>query len=314
MTVLKACDEGFETHYCMRDIIQLLEQDGLCYRMSLPPELVGIHPATRAAHDFSSESVHWIGSDLVTNIGTWPETAYAVEDGPDEQIRNFNLLITSSSDGLATLSRVAYGSIAGSLVNHFLCCVNAAVPCGIKHLSVDGRMCKDRIIDRRDYIARFLGKGLEWTIFNRDVPILYPTFIEHAVRRLNVFGGLNRLPNEFAVMSRFLWCAKQCEEENNGIVHWDRVRANIDHRNTSLGKDIIDAILVFVKKWGLRVQSICDFYSLFIAGERKVPIETYLAHNQVKDATPHLVAAIVMAQVGCPAQYVGAPPLGPTPP
>ena len=309
MHILKGCDEGFDTRHSMPEIIQLLEQDGLCYRMALPPELVGIHPATRAAHDFSSESVHWIGSDLVKDAGAWPESAYAVEDGPDEQIRNFNLQITSSSVGLATLSHVAYGSIAGSLVNHFLCCVNAAVPCGIKHLSVDGRMCKDRIIDRRNCIEGFLRKGLEWTIFSRDVPILYPTFIEHAVRRLNVFGGLNRLPNEFAVMSRFLWCAKQCEEENNGIVHWDRVRANVDHRNTSLGKDIIDAILVFVKKWGLRVQSICDFYTLFVAGERKVPVETYLALNQVKDATPHLVAAIVMAQVGCPWKYVGAPPM-----
>ena len=144
MHILKGCDEGFDTRHSMPEIIQLLEQDGLCYRKSIPPELVGIHPATRAAHDFSSESVHWIGSDLVKDAGAWPESAYAVEDGPDEQIRNFNLQITSSSDGLATLSRVAYDSIAGGLVNHFLCCVSAAVPRGIERLSVDGRVCKEK--------------------------------------------------------------------------------------------------------------------------------------------------------------------------
>ena len=303
--LLKGCDLGFDTRYTMREIIELLKQDGLCYRMSIPPELVGIHPATRAALDISPEAVHWIGADLVKNIGTEPEDAYAVEDGPDEQIRNFNLQITSSSNCLATLSRVAYGSIAGGLVNQFLCCVNAAVPCGIKHLSVHGRMCKERIIDHRKCIEGFLCRGLEWTIFSRDVPILYPTFIEHAVRRLNVLGGLNRRPNEFAVMSRFLWSAKQSEEEHTGIVHWDRVRANVDSKDTELSKEIVDAILVFVKKWGLRVQSIYDFHSLFVAGERKVPLETYCALNQVKDTTPHLVAAIVMAQVGCPAHYVG---------
>ena len=68
MHILQGCDEGFDTRHSMPEIIQLLEQDGLCYRVSLPPELVGIHPATRAAHDFSSESVHWIGSDLVLSL------------------------------------------------------------------------------------------------------------------------------------------------------------------------------------------------------------------------------------------------------
>ena len=143
MHILQGCDEGFDTRHSMREIIELLKQDGLCYRMSIPPELVGIHPATRAALDISPESIHWIGADLVKDIGCEPEGAYAVEDGPDEQIRNFNLQITASSNCLATLSCVLYGSIAGGLVNHFLCCVKPAVPCGIKHLSVHGRMCKE---------------------------------------------------------------------------------------------------------------------------------------------------------------------------
>ena len=117
--MLKACDEGFETHYCMRDIIQLLEQDGLCYRVVIEPELVGIHPASRAARDISPEAIHWIGADLL-NTECWPEYAYAIEDGPDAQIRNFTAQITSSSDGMATLLGVRYGSIAGGLANHFL--------------------------------------------------------------------------------------------------------------------------------------------------------------------------------------------------
>jgi len=305
--LLEWIDEGFDdTRACMREIIQLLEQDGLCYRMSIPPELVGIHPATRAAHDVSPEAVHWIGADLVTHVATWPEDAYAVEDDPDEQIRNFNVQITSSSDGMATLLNVKYGSIAGGLVNHFLCCVNAAVPCGIERLSVDGRMCKEKIIGHRERLNDFLRTGLEWTIFRWAVPIIYPTFIEHAVRRLNVLGGLNRRPHEFAVMSRFLWCATRACEDNNGIVRWDRVRAHVNHRDTMVSRETVDAILVFVKKWGRMVQTICKFHSTFIAGDRRVPVDTYIALNEVNESAPHLVAAIVMAQAGCPAQYVGA--------
>ena len=35
MHILKGCDEGFDTRHSMPEIIQLLEQDGLCYRCLL---------------------------------------------------------------------------------------------------------------------------------------------------------------------------------------------------------------------------------------------------------------------------------------
>ena len=93
VALLQKLDEGSCTQVvsAVDMIIERLEAIGLAYRLSIPPELMGVNPANRNGYGLSPVEVHALGADIVKIGWSWAACAHAVavEDDAKQTIASF---------------------------------------------------------------------------------------------------------------------------------------------------------------------------------------------------------------------------------
>ena len=156
------------------EVLKKLEEDGLAYRLSIPPKLVGVHPCNRDGYGISATEVHSLGSDIVGMGWSWKACAQAVciEDDPQSTIATHTADMVSASNGglgRADQLQVKFGSLACGHTNRFLCAVLDAVPCELENLSVDGRMSVPTVTGRGPGLRDALKGGLNWLVLKSTV-------------------------------------------------------------------------------------------------------------------------------------------------
>ena len=85
LSLIEQAKDGTRIVSIVDTIITLLEEQHLVYRVSLPPPLVGIHPANRDGYGVSVAEVHELGAELVDLGFSWLACAHATAEEDDEQ-------------------------------------------------------------------------------------------------------------------------------------------------------------------------------------------------------------------------------------
>ena len=143
--------EGGKIVMIVDAILAILLTAKLAHRQTLPPSVVGIHPANRDGLGVSATEVHALGVDI-TAMGWSPEAcshAVCIEADTEGAIIDFTMKVKNESEGLAscTASEISYGSLFHT--NQVLCCVLAGIASQHGSLCSDGRMSKGMLAERQ---------------------------------------------------------------------------------------------------------------------------------------------------------------------
>lgn len=138
------------------DILKKLESQGLAYRLSIPPRMIGVHPCNRDGYGVSATEVHALGSEIVRMGWSWSACAGAVciEDDPNSTIEKYTMTLVRASEGLGdvTPGQVKFGSLACGHTNRFLCAALDEVASEHSNLCIDGRMSVSKITANDEHL------------------------------------------------------------------------------------------------------------------------------------------------------------------
>ena len=204
--------EGGKIVMIVDAILAILLTTKLAHRQTLPPSVVGIHPANRDGLGVSATEVHALGVDI-TAMGWSPEAcshAVCIEVDTEGAIIGFTMKVKNESEGLAscTASQIAYGSLSCSHTNQFLCCVIAATPSQHESLCSDGRMSKAMLSDKDQGLSKAIVEGLAWIVLQKEVGLLYPDLPDLIQKARNDPGRAQRQEGEVQVLLRIATLAK----------------------------------------------------------------------------------------------------------
>jgi hypothetical protein len=210
--IADAKGEGGKIVMIVDAILAILMAAKLAHRQTLPPGVVGIHPANRDGHGVSATEVHALGVDI-TAMGWSPDAcshAVCIEADTEGAIIDFTMKVKNESEGLAscTASEIAYGSLSCSHTNQFLCCVIAAIPSQHESLCSDGRMSKAMLSDKDQGLSKALVDGLSWIVLKQEVQLLYPDLPDLIQKARNDPGRAQRQEGEVQVLLRIASLAK----------------------------------------------------------------------------------------------------------
>ena len=234
------------------EVLKKLEEDGLAYRLSIPPKLVGVHPCNRDGYGISATEVHSLGSDIVGMGWSWKACAQAVciEDDPQSTIATHTADMVSASNGglgRADQLQVKFGSLACGHTNRFLCAVLDAVPCELENLSVDGRMSFSKIVGKDPGLQDALKSGLNWLVLKATVGVLYPTLPDLVQRAMQATGLAQRDEIEVQLLQRIQGAAKTMLARDK-TVDWPTIASTVGKgRPESVD---VEALIRYVQKWG----------------------------------------------------------------
>jgi len=266
---------------CVDSILELLIDLKLAYRMSLPPGMVGIHPANRDGYGVSATEVHALGAEIVFMGWSFLACQHAVcmEDDPSGTVAAFSAKLKNGSDGLADCQpgEIRYGSLSCSHTNQFLCCLLAGVQSEHKNLCIDNRMSPGMLSEQDPGIAKALIDGLSWIVLKAEVATLYPSLPDLIQKARNDPGRAQRQEGEVQVLLRIANLAKAKSTTTDGevTVDWEGVRKVLLQRKMSEPEDV-PHLVKFVQRWGggLKAEFLRDlneFHKVFVPSGRIVP-------------------------------------------
>ena len=198
VALLPKLDEGSCTQVvsAIDVIIERLEAIGLAYRLSIPPELMGVNPKNRNGYGLSPVEVHALGADIVKIGWSWAACAHAVavEDDPQQTIASFSEQLSIENPGLAhmTKSKIKFGSLSCSHTSAFLAAVKEGVETDEGTIAVDGRLSAANLGNRDPELNKALAQGLNWTVLRAEVPEMYESLCDHIQHAKNATGGIVR--------------------------------------------------------------------------------------------------------------------------
>ena len=296
-------------------VLKKLEEDGLAYRLSIPPKLVGVHPCNRDGHGISATEVHSLGSDIVGMGWSWKACAQAVciEDDPQSTIATYTAHMVSVSNGglgRADQLQVQFGSLACGHTNRFLCAVLDAVPCELENLSVDNRMSSSKIVANDPGLQDALTNGLKWLILKAIVGVLYPTLPDLVQRAMQATGLAQRAENEVQLLQRIQGAAKTMLARDK-TVDWPTIASTVGKgRPESVD---VEALIRYVQKWGglphgAFIADLNAFHKVYVPAGRIIPSSTFGALADLRlgpdELCPLFACAVLKAQATCPHKAV----------
>ena len=299
-------------------VVDILIELKLAYRLRIPPKMVGVHPANRGGYGISASEIHSLGEEIVEMGWSWGACSHAIciEDDEDMTISKYTCSLKDGHDGLqqSDPAEIKFGPLSCTHTNQFLCCVLAGVVSDIESLCLFGRVSEAKVCSDIE-LMKALKDGLEWTVIKAGVAKEYPSLPELIQAARNKPGQSQRSDNEFQAIQR-VWCLmKRMSTTTAGgvTVDWERVQKAVSATNRCKDIGDIPVFTRFVQLWGggEEGQFVADlnrFHQLFVPAGRTVPTSTFKSLCDLKlgpsELMPHMVTAIVKTQASCPASKV----------
>ena len=279
--IAAASQKGGKVVSAVDRILQMLQEDNLAYRVSLPPALVGIHPANRDGYGVSATEVHELGFEIVDMGWSWLACSHAVciEADTNGDIAKYSAELKNNSEGLAKcdMQEIRYGSLSCSHTNQFLCCVLAGVPSDIEDLCHDGRMSQGMLSSADIEFGKALTGGLSWIVLKKEVQVMYPTLPDLIQKARNDPGRAQRQEGEVQILLRISTLAKRNSTVKDGetTVDWEAVRKALLKRRLAEPEEA-PHLVNFVQKWGgglnsVFVKDLKEFHKTFVPSGRIIP-------------------------------------------
>ena len=216
------------------DVLSKLEADGLAYRLSIPPKLVGVHPCNRDGYGISTAEVHSLGSDIVSMGWSWQSCAHAVcvEDDRSSTMEQYTYNLVSTCDGLgqAVHGQVKYGSLSCGHTNRFLCALLDEVPSEHEILTVDGRMSMSKVTANDSKLKEAMSQGLRWLVLTAEAAEVYPSLCDKVQRARNATGQAQRAESAVQMLLRIQNLAREHSKASGGQVDWAHITNVITKR------------------------------------------------------------------------------------
>ena len=83
-------------------VVDILIELKLAYRLRIPPKMVGVHPANRGGYGISASEIHSLGEEVVEMGWSWGACSHAIciEDDEDMTISKYTCSLKDGHDGL----------------------------------------------------------------------------------------------------------------------------------------------------------------------------------------------------------------------
>jgi hypothetical protein len=219
-----------------------LLQVGGAYMDNVLVQHVGVHPENRFGGLLTSARVY-VNLQKVRSRG-WSASKLAgaraieVKDGLEgEKQRQINVKIAAASDGMlpvppANGATIRVLSVASSHTACSLRCINAGCkpPPGFDDVvDANGRLSKDKVIERHPSYADPLENGIRWTIITRATEAACPRIAEFLQEAGNEEHGTEQRQSKLETMMEIQSKAVH-HEEVHGCVAWSRIAKQVPYR------------------------------------------------------------------------------------
>ncbi|CAK0865543.1 unnamed protein product, partial [Prorocentrum cordatum] len=216
-------------------MIQLLLDKQLAYRLKAEPDEVGVHPDNRYGVGVEWYEVHTLAGIIIRGGWSWSEVkdpiAIEIAQGAagDEQLR-FNEGLAASSEGyLAKVSAVVkILSIACSHTNQVLRCIKHKTKSHeMEFTNDDQHLSQDKVFDCCSSIRAPVAEGLTWIVIRAEVVELVPDMPSFLSESHNIGHGASRLQSKLQTLLQVHAKGKR-NKQIHGDPEWNFVTRDIE--------------------------------------------------------------------------------------
>ena len=250
-----ASGESTQIVSIVAQIDKILLETKHAHRQKVPPKMCGIHMSNRGGFGFSGAESMGLGSD-VTTIGFTPSVcadACCFEDDELKSIEAFTKQLCNDDPEMATFAdgEVRFGSVGCTNLNQFLCIALDALKCDdYENIVLDGRISRAKLEESSPFYKTALDEGIDWLVYHKDVPILYPEFPDIVQQARNATGNIRIGDSVFQVVTSAQSKIESLLKAKKNV--GDHVQAIIDaivRSKPKCSKDV-PAIVAWTRKYG----------------------------------------------------------------
>jgi hypothetical protein len=232
--LLKSHQDGTGIVSACKQLLAMLVDAKVLYKLTIPSLLVGVHPTNRDGYGVNAMDVHTLMDDIFS-IG-WDSakvSALCVEVGSqDEQaIKQFNQKLVRESNGLLApdhIEQMRYSSLWGGHTNQIL----RAIKCGVCHSNPD--MCVDGLLDVHkvmkhdpDFGAAVMD-GVQWLVIPSWLLQAHPTLATFLQSAGNAPGQVSKPEHEMQMLRKIHNCCMELRATSpQGRVSFEQVKSRV---------------------------------------------------------------------------------------
>ena len=290
-------------------ILSLLADNDLSYRMKIPPQQLGTHPKNRNGYGVSGPEVHQLGWDIFSVGFSASATSHAVciEDNQHRAIERYNMAMCTADEKLSQPKdgQVRYGTLSCGHTNQWLNCILAEVPTDITSLQDDrGRISASKLSSDTQ-LSEALKSGIEWLVLKAQVEVSFPQLPDLIQEAKNMIGTAQRPESEVQLLLKISQHALQYPIGEH--VDWKRIAFIAQ---TPSCKHDCAALAQFASRWGGHdlMKELMQFHTTHVKPNRCIGPSTFIALSKIpltpQQLCPFFVIAVLKCQFTCPPDKV----------
>ena len=292
-------------------VLQTLTDEGLAYKLRLPPAFVGIHMCNRDGYGISEGECHQLGLEIVQMGFSWAAVAHAtaIEDCDQGLISKHTMALCNASKQLGTYKAgtIKVGSLSCGHTNAFLVAAAQNAESSIEMISEGGRLCSNKICKNDSAMATAMTQGLEWLVLKAEVAVRFPQLAALIQQAKNATGQSQREEGELQLLLQIQAIANRLSK--SGVADWRAVKKEMSKGNVAKHIEL-DALIAYVQRWGgeALLRDLQMFHQAHAPPSRCIAASTFIALASLKLQTheqcPLFVAACLKTQLTCPSGKV----------
>ena len=241
------------------EILHILRDNGLLYKISLHSKHVGVHPENRYGDGVVPLAVHELIENISHHGWCWHmvEDALAVEQWPHGSAEAkerivFNEKQCDESDGMLppfAADDIRILSVKCGHTNAGLRCAHFGAPTPIASIAEDGKVSKRKLADRNEQHGIAIDKGMTWDVIPHEVEKAFPTLLNAFQESGNAAQMISNSETPEQVLKKIFKEAKKLEknaDDGSIYIDWARVRARVLRVKPPCAADVPD-MCEFVK-------------------------------------------------------------------
>ena len=185
-------------------ILEILKENGLCYRQSIEPKMMLVHTQNRGGQLVSVADVHSKGAAMaqigfsMAKIGE--SVCFELPTSPQAKERaiavNKSLAELSQEQLCGPMGCERYSSVSSSHLVTFLRAVLASCRTPEAELSTNGHLSLDSMVQKKDDLKQMCLEGWEWQVIAADVESQVPDLPHFLAQALNSDHAVKTGSNE----------------------------------------------------------------------------------------------------------------------
>ena len=273
---------------------------------------VGVHKCNRYGFGVSWARFHRLGQKIMRLGFSWNACSniICIEDDGDNENHEFTMNMQRSSEGYGKQKRheLKYFSLGGGHLNQLFVALEDGVPSSIPSISIDGRMSKQKVMQKHPAWGEAFVDGLIWTSLNKDLPKLYPTLCNLIQRARNAVSQTHSSETIIELILEIVSLATDMEKKTGAPPDWNAVE-QIVLQSEPPNADSIAILCNWVVKYGAHsADALKDFVYTCVPADREINVDVLVAVSKwpadADNTFPEVALALVMAEYNCPADKI----------